>query len=131
MGTSNELDQLQNKRKELEEKSCSLEEQQKNLEERARMLEEKIAIEQLEDNVQMKQNAVKELESKIGELEKKLKMPPSETQPFTPKEEPASETIQEVQEEPTEDYVEVTTVGDTAGEDNLKQQHEKKKRKIF
>jgi DNA repair exonuclease SbcCD ATPase subunit len=131
LSTSNELDQLQIKRKELEEKSRSLEEQQKNLEERAKMLEEKIAIEQLEDNVQMKHNAVEELESKIGELERKLKRPPSETEPFTPKEEPASENIQEEQEGPTEDYVEVTTVGDTADEDSLKQQHEKKKRKIF
>lgn len=138
MTPSEELAKLQNKRAGLEEESRLLEEKEKTLEERVKIVEESLAIQELEDRNQMKLNAVKELESKISELEKRLKKTPEEPETFTPTVEPPEQVTEIAQEEPIEGEVVVTEFQEPEMSqqleqpfEDLKKQHEKKKRKLF
>jgi len=147
LSTSNELEELQNRKTRLEEESRSLKDRQKSLEERTKVLEEKIAIGELENINKATQDSISQIESKIQGLEQRLKEvsqesyaekpvqkefipaePPQET-PTTPE---TVETVMEDEEEetftvaaPEEPVIEQPTQGEG------KKSHEKRKRKFF
>jgi hypothetical protein len=126
-------------------------EKQKNLEEKVNVLEENIAIEELKNSNEAKREAISQLESKINGLEQRLKE--ASKVPETP--EPTFEIKSEVAATPEPEQVTLGTVEpipeDAAEEEtvtvppfeepmvtgqeeygqNLKKQHEKKKRKFF
>lgn len=155
MTPSKEIDELRNKKAQLEEESVQLDEKEKNLEERVQILEERIAIRGLEEHNQSKMDAIDSLETKMNELEQKLKspLPPTSKEPqpepehekeaVTPMEEPPTEEVAETaseehgaEEEPAEDYVEVTPIEDVQTPqfeeaEQVRKQHDKKKRKFF
>lgn len=152
MSTSEELQQLQNRRADLEVESRSLEEQQKDLEERTKILEEKISIEELRNVNKTKQEAIDQLKAKLNELEQRLKNTPGKPEthespeetvsevvssPPLPAEEAAAEISELTGEEPEEETVTVTALEEpvVAQEEqlaeNIKRQSEKKKRRLF
>jgi chromosome segregation ATPase len=152
MSMSKELESLRNTRTKLEEESHSLSEKQKNLEEKIAVLEENITIERLRNSNKAASDAIAQLESKISEMEQKLKdvskgsetsIQTFETRPevatTSEPEQVTAETVKSVPEEPVEEEETVTVIPfeepiladqEEDGE-NLKKQHEKKKRKYF
>lgn len=151
MSASEELERLRNTRLGLEEESRSLTEEQKTLEEQVKMLEEKIAIEELKNGNKEKRQSISQLKSKINELEQRLKevskVPETREPAFEIKSEVAAapepkQVSPEIVESVSEEAVEEETVTVAPLEEpmvareedhseNLKKQHEKKKRKFF
>ncbi len=126
-------------------------EKQKNLEERVKVLEENIAIEELENSNKATHETISQLESRVKGLEQRLKevskVPETPKPTFEIKSEVSAalepeqvtpETVEPIPEEAAEE-VTVTVVpfeepivpGQEEYGENLKQQHEKKKRKFF
>lgn len=151
MSTSRELETLRSTRIELEEESRSLTEKQKNLEEKVKVLEENIAIEELKNSNKATREAISQSESKINGLEQRLKevskVPETPELTFEIKSEVAAapepeqltlETVEPIPEEATEEetvtvtpFEEPMVAGQEEYGQNLKKQHEKKKRKFF
>lgn len=77
--TSNELEELRDKRAKLEEESRSLKEEQMKLQEKAKALEEELS-EELKNSNKTTRQAITQLESMIDELEQKLKQMPQTTE---------------------------------------------------
>jgi uncharacterized coiled-coil protein SlyX len=94
LGTSKELEELQNKKAKLEDESRTLKDEQTNLEQRIRVLEERVAVEVLKTNNKIAREAVSRLESKLNELEQKLKHVTQTSQAA----EPSKETVPKAHE---------------------------------
>jgi len=151
LSTSKELETLRCTRIELEEESRSLIGKQKNLEERVKVLEENTAIEELKNSNKATREAISQLESKINGLEHRLKevskVPETPEPTFEIKSEVAAapepeqvtpETVEPIPEEAAEEetitvasFEEPMVAGQEEYDQNLKKQHEKKKRKFF
>jgi TolA-binding protein len=151
LSTSQELEELQNRRTKLEDESRSLKDEQTNLEQRIRVLEERIAVEELKNNNNVAREAVVRLESKMSELEQRLRQvtqvqeiakPPEETiaevhetPPPESTEEAVPETSETMPEEPEEETVTVTALEDSTAtqevSEDLRRRSDKKKRKFF
>jgi chromosome segregation ATPase len=147
LSTPRELETLRSIRTELEETSSSLTEKQKNLEERVKVLEENIAIEELKNSNKTAREAISQLESKINGLEQRLKevseVPETPKPTFEIKSDVAAapepeqsmlETTEPAQEEEAvavAPFEEPMVAGQEEYSEDLKRQHEKKKRKFF
>jgi hypothetical protein len=150
MSEQNEIEKLRAKRVELEAESRSLKEGQKNLEYSVMVLEERVAIEELRNVNKTMKDALSQLDAKKNGLEAKLKQV-SQTSDIAPPSKPVADAAavpeppagepklaEAASEEPEEDTVTVTAIGEEStveaqeavGED-LKRQQEKKKRRLF
>jgi hypothetical protein len=150
---SKEIEELQSRRANLEEESRQLDDKERELDERVKILEEKLAIQALEEHNRTKLDAIKNLEAKMCELEQKVKTPKpkepeaepeAEMETATPPEKPVEEAMEPAEEiateeeEPKEEYVDVTPIEDVTVtpqaeeiEEESRKQHDKKKRKFF